>query len=239
MGIDVRQMPEEKTIILDQKHYAEAIVADCKLEEGRYKTTPLSIPTELTPELVAPCTEDEHAEYRRVIGAVMYLQVMTRPDLAQACSYLSQFLEAPLKWHYVKMKRMIRYLQGTADRCLVYGGPYVAPKGLSQGEMFGYVDSSWESRRSTSGFILYRNGGPIAWCSRKQKSTALSTAEAEIMAASEATKSVMAIRLILRDIGREIKGPTVLFEDNQAAIYFAQNKGTPACVCRCAWGRAP
>ena len=228
MGIDVRQMPEEKTIILDQKHYAEAIVADCKLEEGRYKTTPLSFPTELTPELVAPCTEDEHAEYRRVIGAVMYLQVMTRPDLAQACSYLSQFLEAPLKWHYVKMKRMIRYLQGTADRCLVYGGPYVAPKGLSQGEMFGYVDSSWESRRSTSGFILYRNGGPIAWCSRKQKSTALSTAEAEIMAASEATKSVMAIRLILRDIGREIKGPTVLFEDNQAAIYFAQNEGTPA-----------
>jgi hypothetical protein len=48
------------------------------------------------------------------------------------------------------------------------------------------------------------------------------------MAASEATKSVMAIRLILRDIGKEIKGPTVLFEDNQAAIYFAQNEGTPA-----------
>jgi hypothetical protein len=48
------------------------------------------------------------------------------------------------------------------------------------------------------------------------------------MAASEATKSVMAIRLILLDIGREIKGPTVLFEDNQAAIYFAWNEGTPA-----------
>ena len=31
-------------------------------------------------------------------GAVMYLQVMTRPDLAQACLYLSQFLEALLKW---------------------------------------------------------------------------------------------------------------------------------------------
>ena len=34
--------------------------------------------------------------------------------------------------------------------------------------------------------------------------------------------------MILQDIGREIKGPTVLFEDNQAAIYFAQNEGTPA-----------
>ena len=47
------------------------------------------------------------------------------------------------------------------------------------------------------------------------------------MAASEATKSVLALRLILRDIGKEVKGPTVLFEDNQAAIYFAQNEATP------------
>jgi hypothetical protein len=228
MGIEVKQLPKEKMIILSQEHYAKEIVAGCRLPECREKSTPLSIPMNLTTEQQESCTEEEHAEYRRIIGAVMYLQIMTRPDLAQACSFLSQFLEAPLKWHYVEMKRMIRYIRGTADRCLVYGGPYVPPKGLSQDEMFGYVDSSWESRRSTSGFILFRNGGPIAWCSRKQKSTALSTAEAEIMAASEATKSILAIRLILRDMGKEIKGPTVLFEDNQAAIYFAQNEGTPA-----------
>ena len=47
------------------------------------------------------------------------------------------------------------------------------------------------------------------------------------MAASEATKSVLALRLILRDIGREVIGPTVLFEDNQAAICFAQNESSP------------
>ena len=156
----------------------------------------------------------------------MYLQIMTQQDLAQACSFLSQFLGpgGTFKLNYVEMKQMICYICYTADRCLINGGPYVAPKGLSQGEMFGYVDSSWESRRSTTGFILCRNGDPIAWCSSKQTSTVLSTAEAEIMAASEATKSVMATRLILRDIGREIKGPTVLFEDNQAAIYLHRTR---------------
>ena len=155
MGIEVKQLPKERMIILSQEHYATEIVAGCRLPECREKSTPLSIPTTLTAEQNELCTKEEHAEYRRIIGAVMYLQTMTRPDLAQACSFLSQFLEAPLKWHYVEMKRMIRYIRGTADRCLVYGGPYVAPKGLSQSEMFGYVDSSWESRRSTSGFILY------------------------------------------------------------------------------------
>ena len=215
-------------IIQSQEHYATEIVAGCRLPECRKKSTPLSTLTTLTTEKLEKelCTEEEHAEYRHIIGAVMYLQIMTQQDLAQACSFLSQFLEAPSSGiqSYVEMKQMICYIWYTADRCLINGGPYVAPKGLSQGEMFGYVDSSWESRRSTTGFILCRNGDPIAWCSSKQTSTALSTAEAEILAASEATKSVMASRLILRDIGREIKGPTVLFEDNQAAIYLHRTR---------------
>ena len=227
MGIEVRQMPEQRMIVLSQESYAKEIVEGCKLDKSSDKQTPLSIPTTLTPELVEPCTQEEHAEYRRGIGEVMYLQVMTRPDLAQGCSYLSQFLEAPLKWHLMKLRRMIRYIRATADRCLVFGGPHEAPKGLNPGEMVCYVDSSWESKRSVSGHIVFRCGGPIVWSSRKQKATALSTAEAEIVAASEATKSVLALRLILRDIGKEVKGPTVLFEDNQAAIYFAQNEGTP------------
>ena len=226
MGIDVKQMPNERMIVLSQEHYAKEIVEGCKLDKCSDKPTPLCIP-KLTPELEEQCTKAEHAENCRVIGEVMYLQTMTRPDLAQACSFLSQFLEAPLKWHFMELRRMIRYIRATADRCLVYGGPHEAPKGLNHGEMVCYVDSSWESKRSVSGHIVYRCGGPIVWSSRKQKATALSTAEAEIVAASEATKSVLALRLILRDIGKEVKGPTVLFEDNQAAIYFAQNEATP------------
>ena len=226
MGIEVKQMQNERMIVLSQEHYAKEIVEGCKLDKCSDKPTPLCIPTTTT-ELEEPCTKDEHAEYRRVIGEVMYLQTMTRPDLAQACSFLSQFLEAPLKWHFMELRRMIRYIRATADRCLVYGGPHEAPKGLNHGEMVCYVDSSWESKRSVSGHIVYRCGGPIVWSSRKQKATALSTAEAEIVAASEAIKSVLALRLILRDIGKEVKGPTVLFEDNQAAIYFAQNEATP------------
>jgi hypothetical protein len=62
--------------------------------EGRYRPTLLSVPTVMTPELESLCTKDEHAKYHRVIGAVMYLQFMTQPDLAQVCLFLFQFLEA-------------------------------------------------------------------------------------------------------------------------------------------------
>ena len=47
------------------------------------------------------------------------------------------------------------------------------------------------------------------------------------MAATQAIQTVLALRQILRDIGKEIKEPTVLFEDNQAAIYFAHNEAVP------------
>ena len=52
------------------------------------------------------------------IGVVMCLQIMTRLDLAQTCSFRLQFLEAPLKWHCVEMTWMIHYIWGTADRCV-------------------------------------------------------------------------------------------------------------------------
>ena len=149
MGVDVKQVPEQGMIVLSQEHYAKDIVERCKLDKCSDKPTPIHIP-KLTPDLQEACTKEEHVEYRRVIGEVMYLQTMTRPDLAQACSFLSQFLEAPLKWHLIGLRRMIRYIRGTADRCLVYGGPHEAPKGLKLGDMVCYVDSSWESPRSVS-----------------------------------------------------------------------------------------
>ena len=226
MNIAIKQSKDSRMVVLSQEAYAKEIVERCNLGELGTKATPLNIPN-LTPDMLESCTQEEHAEYRRVIGEVMYLQTMTRPDLAQACSFLSQFLEAPLKWHLMEMRRMVRYIKGTTDRCIVYGGPHQPPRGLSEGELTGCVDASWEAKRSISGWIVFYCGGVLLWGSRKQKMTTLSTAEAEIVAASEATKAVLAVRLLLRDIGVEVKGPTTLFEDNQAAICFVNDEAVP------------
>eukprot|EP00965_Chrysotila_dentata_P063085 2090098-Pleurochrysis_carterae.AAC.1 len=52
----------------------------------------------------------------------------------------------------------------------------------------GFSDSDWATRHSTSGYVFMYTQAAISWSSKKQPSVALSSCEAEIIAASEATK---------------------------------------------------
>jgi hypothetical protein len=67
------------------------------------------------------------------------------------------------------------------------------------------------------------NGGPISWKSRRQDSVALSTSEAEYMAASEVGKEILYLRALLRDVGHEQLAPTDIYEDNLACIAMSTN----------------
>ena len=67
------------------------------------------------------------------------------------------------------------------------------------------------------------NGGPITWSSRLQKIVAQSTAEAEVMAATEIAKEVIHLRLLLSELGVRGDGAVVVNEDNQACIQLGNN----------------
>lgn len=80
------------------------------------------------------------------------------------------------------------------------------------------------TRKSTSSFCMGINGGLVCWSSRLQATVALSTAEAETIAATEAVKQVMHLRLFLRELGQEQVDPSIVYEDNNAAISLAHGK---------------
>ena len=63
----------------------------------------------------------------------------------------------------------------------------------------------------------------ISWGSKKQPTIALSSTEAEIVAASEASKEAIAIRSLLSDLGFGDPEPTRMSVDNQSAIAVAYN----------------
>jgi hypothetical protein len=93
-------------------------------------------------------------------------------------------------------------------------------------ELSSYADADYAqsyNRRSTSGFVLMLNGAPISWGSRMQKICAQSTAEAEIVAATDCVKEVIHTRLLLQELGNNeaIAKPTVVYEDNVAARLMA------------------
>ena len=112
----------------------------------------------------------------------MYAMVCTRPDIAFAVGTVSHCMSNLGKEHSVAVKWILKYLKGTSSVFLRYGSGKPLLEGFTDSDMSGDVDSS----RSTSGYVMTYSGGVVSWKSRLQKVVALSTTEAEYMAAVEA-----------------------------------------------------
>lgn len=109
--------------------------------------------------------------YRQLIGDLMYLSTISRPDIAFSTSYLSRYLDKPSSNLWNAAKRVLRYLQGTKDMTLQFR------KNNNDTEITAYSDADWagdcEDRKSTSGQVIYYRGNLVSWSSRKQTSVAL------------------------------------------------------------------
>ena len=77
------------------------------------------------------------------------------------------------------------------------------------------------TRKSTSGYCIVMNGGLVQWSSKLQATVALSTAEAETIAATEAVKQLIHMRLFYEELGVKSDGPSTVYEDNVACISLA------------------
>ena len=80
------------------------------------------------------------------------------------------------------------------------------------------------TRKSTNGHCIMLHGGIVSWLSKLQSTVALSTAEAETIAGLEAVKQVIHMRLFLQELGEEQLEPSIVYEDNNAAISLAHGK---------------
>ena len=94
-------------------------------------------------------------------------------------------------------------------------------------KLFGFCDSDWggsvDDLKSTSGYTFTLGTGVFSWASNKQKSVALSTAEAEYVSASTATSQAVWLRRIIEDFGEKQKEATPLLCDNKSAIAMSKN----------------
>jgi len=165
--------------------------------------------------------EMQEKPYKELVGSLIYLANATRPDIAFISNVLSRYYSNPQQKHWIAAKRVIRYLKETIDYCITYeadGKP-----------MQTFVDSDWagdvSDRKSCSGFITILAGGPVSWSSKKQKTVALSTMEAEYMAISEAVREIIFIKRLLKFMlfSNYVKDPVTLHRDNQSAILMCKN----------------
>ena len=107
-------------------------------------------------------------------------------DVCFAVNTLSQHMVDPHHIHRIGARNLLRYLRGTINHALRYTAGSL--------RLLGYTDADWVGsvvdRKSTSG-CCFTLGSSISWTSRKQKSVALSTAEAEYIAVSTACCEVV------------------------------------------------
>ena len=143
--------------------------------------------------------------YRELIGSLLWISNGTRPDVIYPVNTLTKFTSNPGLIHWRAALRVLGFLNATRNYCIRYAQQLHQNNISSSGFMRGilpnhidfncYVDASHASdidtRRSITGYIFFISGGPVSWQSRMQTSVALSSMEAECMAASAATQEAM------------------------------------------------
>lgn len=155
-----------------------------------------------------------------MVGGLRYL-VHTWPDIAYSVGVVSRNMENPAKLNLDAVKRIMRYIRGTIQFGLVYA------KDSGNTVLTGFSDSDLacqlDDRKSTRGMVYYMNESLITWVSKKQLCVALSSCDAEFIAATTAACQGIWLRNILKEITTEEIGPVVLCIDNRSAIDLAKN----------------
>ncbi|XP_058840902.1 uncharacterized protein LOC131696374 [Topomyia yanbarensis] len=161
--------------------------------------------------------------YRSLVGALLYVAVNGRPDIAASVSLLGRKVSAPTEMDWTAAKRVVRYLKCTKELKLTFS----AGDGWA---LVGYSDADWAgdhaTRRSTTGYIFFFGGGPVAWVSHRQSCVSFSSMEAEYNALSESCQELIWLRRLLEDLGEIQLDATTLFEDNQSCLSFVQVERT-------------
>jgi hypothetical protein len=131
----------------------------------------------------------------------------------------ARFQANPKEVHLRAIKRIMRYLVYIPKFGLWY------PKG-STFDLIGYSDANYAGckidMKSTSGTSQFLGRSLVSWASKKQNSVALSTAEAEYIAAGHCCAQLLWMRQTLREYGYKLVKVPLLY-DNESAICMADN----------------
>lgn len=226
LGVKIERNRDDRSLTLSQHQYILDILQRANMTDCKPLATPLDPSIALSSEM-APKDEKERDEMRNVpyiniLGAVAYLAIATRPDIAYAVSVLSRFSKSPGLLHWNALKNLLQYLKGTKDYKLRY-----APNPTSPELFIAYSDADHggnpDSKRSTSGYVVKMGTGAISWASRLQSFVTLSTTEAEYVAAVAAAQEILWLRNLFTELGYEFNSPSVLYLDNQSALAVAKN----------------
>jgi hypothetical protein len=214
LGFQVKQL-QEGTFI-SQTKYIQDILTKFGMKDAKPIKTPMGTNGHL--DLDTGGKSVDQKVYLSMVGSLLYL-CASRPDIMLSVCMCARSQADPKEVHLRVVKRILRYLVHTPKFGLWY------PKG-STFDLIGYSDADWAGckidRKSTSGTCQFLGRSLVSWASKKQNSVALSTAEAEYIAAGHCCAQLLWMRQTLRDYGYKLTKVPLLC-DNESAIRMADN----------------
>ncbi|KAI3715571.1 hypothetical protein L6452_22557 [Arctium lappa] len=214
LGLQVKQF--SSGIFINQSKYIFDILRRFKMENSKPIGTPMAPGTKIG---IDPSGKDVDVRtYREMIGSLMYL-TSSRTDIMFSTCLCARYQANPKEIHLSAVKRIFRYLKGTADLGLWY------PKDTSF-EITSYIDADHAGcmldRKSTSGHIQFLGDKLVSWASKKQLCVLTSTVEAEYVAATSCCSQVLWMRTQLRDYGFHFN-KILIYCDSKSAIAITAN----------------
>ncbi len=191
IGINIIRDRPKRMVYISQPEYVVKKAEKFNMSTYTLPTIPAYPCCRLSPGM-SPQNKEEEDEmkavpHREAVGSLMHIMVMTRPDIAYAIGQVVQYAQKPGKQHWRAVKRILAYLIKTKNFGLHFGNTSTS--------LIGFCDTDYagdlQTRRSTSRFVFLHLGGPASWASRRQPCVALSTTEAEFVAAADATKEAV------------------------------------------------
>ena len=140
-------------------------------------------------------------------------------ERAQPIGLLARALTFPTPEMNVLADEAMVYMAQTADLAMTIDGN--ADGGDT---LVAESDSDWSVGHSTTGFALMLAGVAIVYSSKRQPCIALSSTEAEIIAASACACEVIFVRSLLAEMGLPQEQPTTLRVDNSGAVELSRDR---------------
>ena len=227
LGMDITRDEKAGKLWMSQADYIGKVLQRFNMQDCKPSSTPMetNIDCLALKEGESPKPFCESVPYQEAVGCLIYLSQISRPDITYAVGIVSRFCKNFQKVHWTAVKRIMRYLKETQNMKLEFS--------RGNQEIVAFSDADWgnlvNSRYSISGGCLKVGKCLISWFSKKQKTVAKSTFEAETVALSDNVTEVIWFRQLVSEIQPLlVSGATKIFCDNSGAVKNTRNNAINA-----------
>ncbi|XP_071695972.1 uncharacterized mitochondrial protein AtMg00810-like [Rutidosis leptorrhynchoides] len=213
LGIEVTRNGND--MILSQRKYIRELLESADLSNAKPVSSPMTTNAKLA--LGDSATFDNPVQYHQIVSALQYV-TLSRPDIAFAVNKVCQYMHCPTINHCSAVKRILRYLQGTANYVLRLmhdsGTVLHAYTDSAYNSLTSFSDAGWagcpDDRRSTGGYAIYLGSNLVSWSARKQKTVSRSSTESEYNALADTVAELTWLQDLLRELRVPVKSVPTL-----------------------------